>query len=260
MTRDTKDSIVTVYMHNIYSRLINKVVKAKSLLRVGRTGTEKTDPEERFKEPFITISREPGSGGKPVAELVAKKLGFRFYDKQILEDLSKSVRHRKELLKKIDERGRSAVEDLVHSVFNPDYVSDVRYIKHLCRVVLAAAIQGEVVILGRGANFITPFGKGLHVRISAPYLIRIDRAVKHEDIPREKAVKIIKNVDLRRKEYIRQYFGKNISNTNYYDLVINTANMSIKDTAEHVVLALKNKFPEYAKKRRKTFEKLILTF
>jgi cytidylate kinase len=247
-------------MHDLYARLINKVVKAKDLLRVGRIGEEEEDPVERFKKPFITISREPGSGGKPVAKLVAKQLSFRFYDKQLLEDLSRSVRQRKELLEKIDERGRSAVEDLIHGVFNPDYVSDVRYIKHLSSVVLAAAIQGEVVILGRGANFITPFGKGLHVRISAPYSVRVERAVKYEKISREEAVQVIKSVDLRRKEYIRQYFGKNISNPNYYDLVINTADMSIEDAAEHVVLALKNKFPEYAKKRKKLFEKLILTF
>lgn len=246
-------------MRHLYDNLVNRFVKAKSLLRV-RMQKEEKKPEDRFTKPFITISREPGSGGKPVAKLVAKQLGFRFYDKQLLEDLSQSVRQRKELLEKINERGRSVVEDLVHGFFNPDYVSDVRYIKHLGQVVLAAAMQGEVVILGRGANFITPFNKALHVRISAPYRVRVDRAVKYEKISREEAVQIIKEVDERRKEYIRQYFGRNISNPNYYDLVINTANISIEDTAEHVVLALKNKFPEYAKKRKKTFEKLILTF
>lgn len=249
-------------MRSLYDRLVNRVIKARSLWQVERVETEGLgqEPAEWFTETFITISREPGSGGKPVARLVAKKIGFDLYDKKIIEDVAKSVRQRRVLLESIDERGRSAVEDLIHGAFNPDYVSDVRYIKHLSRVILSAAIKGEVVILGRGANFVTPFDKGLHVRISAPYPVRVERAVKYEKISREKAVQIIKETDLRRKEYIRQYFGKNISNPNYYDLIINTADMNIQDASEHVLLALKNKFPDYAKKRKKLFEELILTF
>lgn len=249
-------------MPSLYDRLIEKVIKSRSLWRVERIEGETVDgkPEERFTKPFITISREPGSGGRPVARLIAKQLGFTFYARRIIEDVAKSVRQRRALLESIDERGRTAVEDLVHAAFNPDYVSDIEYIRHLSKVILAAAIKGEVVILGRGANFITPFARGLHVRICAPYLVRVERAVHFEKISREEAVKVIKEVDQHRKEFIRQYFGKNISNQNYYDLVVNTADMSIEDAAEHVVLALKNKFPDYAKKRRKLFEKLILTF
>lgn len=254
--------IVWSQMPSLYGRLIERVLKSRSLGQVARVDSKESEgkPEEEFTEPFITISREPGSGGKPVARLIAKNLGFKFYNKKIIEDVSKSVRQRRALLESIDERGRTAVDDLVHSAFNPDYVSDVEYIRHLSKVILSAAIKGEVVVLGRGANFITPFEKGLHVRICAPYLVRVERAVKHEKISREEAVRVIKEVDQRRKDYIQQYFGKNISNPNYYDLVINTADMSIRDAVEHVILALKNKFPDYAKKRRKLFEKLILTF
>ena len=107
---------------------------------------------------------------------------------------------------------------------------------------------------------ITPFESGLHVRVCAPYTVRVERAIKFEKISKEKAIQIIKETDKKRKEFIGQYFGKDIANPDYYDLVINTADMSIEDAAEHVMLALKNKFPEYAKKRRKLFEKLILTF
>jgi cytidylate kinase len=249
-------------MKNLYDKLVNKVLKSYSLTRYERieSSVEDIEPQERFTQPFITISREPGSGGKPVAKLLAKWLKFEFYDKHLLTDLSRSVRRRKALLKKIDEKGRSAVEDIVQSMFNPEYISDYDYIGHLSSVVLTAALKGEVVILGRGANFITPFEKGLHVRISAPYLTRVERAVEYEKISREEAIDVIKKIDADRRAYISQYFNKDIARSNYYDLVINTKKMNIRDTAEHVALALKNKFPEYAKKRRKLFSKLLLTF
>lgn len=246
----------TLSMHRLYDRIINKVVKKASLSRFIRVGGEESeDSTDRFEAPFITVSREPGSGGKPMAKIVTKTLNFKFYDKRLMEDLAKSVKARKALLENIDERGRSAVEDLVHAAFNPDYVSDTRYIRHLCSVVLSAAIKGKVVILGRGANFITPFDKGLHIRVSAPYNDRVERAVKHEKISREEAIQTIKEIDQRRKEFIQQYFGKNISNPNYYDLVINTSNMKIEDAADLTIEAFKNKFPKFAEKHLKKTSK-----
>lgn len=245
-------------MPGLYDRLINKVLHSSTLRWVTRVEPEgeTREPAESFRKPFITISREPGSGGKPMARLIAKKLGFKLCDKRLIEDVAASVRQRRVLMESIDERGRSAIEDLIHGAFNPDYVSDVQYINHLSRVILSTAIQGEVVILGRGANFITPFKKGLHVRISAPYPIRVERAVKFEKISREEAIRIIKETDLRRKEFIRQYFGKNISNPNYYDMVINTASMSIEDVVSIVLQAFKNKFPHYIKTHKKLFANL----
>ena len=34
---------------------------------------------------FVTISREYGSGGKEIGKLLAKELGVKFYDKEIID-------------------------------------------------------------------------------------------------------------------------------------------------------------------------------
>lgn len=249
-------------MGNIYDKLVNRVFTScqKVLLKRDDLPETETDFLQQFRRPFVTVSREPGSGGKPVAKLVAKSLGFAFYDRQLITDLSQSTRKRSSLLKSIDEKKRTVIEDMVQGMFNPEYVSSLEYIQHLSSVILSAAIKGEVVILGRGAHLITPFEKGFHVRISAPYSVRVERAVKYEDISREEAIEKIKKIDSDRKEFISQYFSKDISNSNYYDLIINTTDMSIEAAAEHVILGIKNKFPEYAKQRKQIFSKLILGF
>jgi len=239
-------------MHHFYGRLINKVLSSAPFVRLKRSELqeETESPSGRFKKPFITISREPGSGGNPVAYLVAKRLGFTLYDRKIIEDVAKNVHQRRALLESIDEHSRTAIDDIIHSTFNPDYVSDIRYIHSLSSIVLSAAIRGEVVILGRGANFITPFSKGLHVRICAPYLVRVERAVKFEHINREKAINVIRETDKKRKEFIRQYFGKDVSSPNYYDIVINTTSMTIENAASLVIEAFRNKFPKTARRLR----------
>ena len=91
-------------MKNLYDKLVNRVIKSTSLVRLKRvdSSVKESNPNERFIKPFITVSREPGSGGKPVAKLLSKWLKFDLYDKQLITDLSKSVRKRKALLDKVD--------------------------------------------------------------------------------------------------------------------------------------------------------------
>lgn len=252
MTVALKLCIVLAQMHHFYDKLINRVVSAVPLVHLKRSEAREAEgePASRFRKPFITVSREPGSGGKPIAKLISERLGFTLYDRKIIEDVSRNVHSRKALMESIDEHGRSAIDDIIHATFNPDYVSDIRYIRSLSSVVLSTAMRGEVVILGRGANFITPFEKGLHVRVCAPYPMRVERAIKFERYTREEAIAEIRKTDAQRKEFIRHYFGKDVSNPNYYDLTINTMAMSIENAAVLVIGAFKNKFPEYARRIR----------
>lgn len=192
--------------------------------------------------PFITVSRESGSGGRPIAEMVAKALKFELMDENIAEEVAKSAKKRKGLIESVDEKSRGLVTDVIQSVLNPEYISDMTYIRHVTRVILIKAQKGKVVILGRGANFMIPSDSGLRVRIQAPYGIRVKRAIKYEKIDFEKARDIIRKIDTERKEFVRQYFGKNISNANYYDLILNTEHMTLQDARDLILLAFKRKF------------------
>lgn len=236
-----------ITMYPILEEIVNQVVLEKDL--EGKKREMDEFPEVKLFKPFITISREAGSGGRPAAKLLAQALGFKFYDKRIISDVAKSTKLREQLLRRLDEKTRSLIIDWVHSLINPDYVSDVTYMRHLCKVILSAASQGDVVIVGRGANFVTPFNQGLHVRICAPYEVRVRRAVQYEKVERHKARQIIRDVDSDRKGFISQYYGKNISNANYYDLVINSSNMSLDDIKALIILAFKHKFPGYLRQK-----------
>jgi cytidylate kinase len=208
-------------------------------------GSHLLEPSDEFAAqfpPFITISRDPGSGGKPIAKLVAKKLKFKLYDKQIISDIAKSAKLRKSLLEEVDEKGRNLMTDFVHTLLNPDYVSDVDYMRHLFKVILSVAYKGKVVILGRGGNFITPAAAGLHVRITAPYKVRVRRAIQYEDYTLEQAKDRIREVTHDRKEFITQYFGKNIRNPKYYDLTLNTTFYTLEQSAKVILEAFKQKF------------------
>ncbi len=233
----------------LLEELVAKHVKRREFLL---QDDRKIKARRRAKvKPFVTISRESGSGGRPIAEAVAKKLGFKLYDRKLIELTAKKAKKRKALIANLDEKDRGFVDDLVHSLLNPDYVSEMTYLKHLCEVVLSVARKGNCVILGRGANFITSQYGGLHVRLAAPFLVRAGYTAQYESYTIYEARERVKKVDKDRKEFIKQYFGKNPSNANYYDLVVNTTYLQVKEARGVILAAFREKFPEWRRFQRK---------
>ena len=227
-----------------YYPLINKIIKGLNLKDQSFLPAELSS-EDSFVKPYITISREPGSGGAPIAKLVAEKLGFTLVDKQIVDEIAKSTKKRKEVIQAVDEKKRSAIDDMVHALLNEDYIDDLKYVSELVRVMLVYAHQGHCVLLGRGGNFITPFAHGLHVRITAPYQVRVQRSIDYEGYTNAQAKKRIADVEKERKEFVTQYFSKNTTKSNSYDLTINTTAFEIEDSRDIIIKAFCHKFKRF---------------
>jgi len=195
-----------------------------------------------FKAPFITFSRDAGSGGKLIAQMVAKKLKFTFYDDQLLDEIANITKTKKLYLKAVDEKHHCLFKDLIQSLLNINYVDPLVYQQSLVQVIIRKARQGRVVFLGRGANFITPQDKGLHVRITAPFMTRVQNTIKYEGFSYEQAVKLVSKVDRHRTTFVKDVFGKDLRKPEYYDLVINTAHFPLEAAVEVVLKAFKTKF------------------
>jgi len=193
-------------------------------------------------KPFVTVSREAGSGGKLVAKKLARELGFKLYDDELIKLIARKTKLRKKVVEKLDEKERGFMEDLLHRLLNPEYVSSQTYIKSLCQVIKALSLKGKVVILGRGGNFVTSLKNGLHVRVIAPFWDRVKYTMKYEKRSMKNAIGQVRKYDKERKEFIRQFFGKNPSNIDYYDLVLNTEELSVDEAVAVAAEAFKQKF------------------
>ena len=194
--------------------------------------------------PSITISREAGSGGTSIAKLVAKELKFSFYHKKIIELVAKHSKKRKDLISSLDEQSRNIIEETFGSLFGTRPISSATYFRNLVKVILSLTQKGKCVLLGRGGNFVVYPKNSLRVRVIAPLKTRIKNTIKLEGKTERQAKKHIENVYFNRKKFIREYFcGKDISNANYYDLVINTQNLSVEQVAEIIIRTFKKRFP-----------------
>lgn len=229
-------------MADHYYPLINKVINSLNLRERLRGFSLPFTQEETFVKPFITFSREPGSGGAPIAKAVAEKLGFDFIDKQIITQIAESTKCRQAIVKAVDERSRTKIEDIIHASLNQEYLDDVKYLRELVTLILVYAHLGHVVLLGRGANFVTPAAKGLHVRVTAPLDVRIQRAMDFEGISKEQARLTIKKVSDERGKFVKQYFEKDIADAKNYDIVLNTAMLNVDQACNIIVEAFYQKF------------------
>jgi cytidylate kinase len=226
-------------------RLVEKAIQESQAKRVAKMAIKTWDPD-------IIISRDPGSGGSVIAKKVARRLGWKLFDKELMLELSRKLSIPPETIEHVDEHTRSWLADMVHFLFNSNYVSDMRYVTALKKILLHAAKQGDMVILGRGANFIIPEEKCLRVRITASFKTRVESTYTYEHkTSREEAAAWVRHVQRNRDRFIRQYFGANPHNPWYYDLVISTDHLSLDQATDLVIQAYLAKFPD-EKRRLKT--------
>ena len=57
----------------------------------------------------ITIGRQFGSAGHDIGELIAKELGFKFYDKELVEMAAKKENISADTIKEVDEKATSSL-------------------------------------------------------------------------------------------------------------------------------------------------------
>jgi cytidylate kinase len=196
----------------------------------------------------VAISRQTGSGGHTVGKLLAKKLGYKFYDRDIVERTASNMDIDDKLV--LDNGEHMSDQDYLdmQSGFVPYYKkSEVPYdeIKEAQdKVIKALADDGDCVIVGRGAEEILAGRDDLFsVFIHAGMEHRIERVQRHYNIEGHEDTirKELEKKDHSRQNYHRYYFKKEWGNMDNYNLSIDTDVFPKDDSAEIIMIAL-NKF------------------
>ena len=194
--------------------------------------------EEKPGISVVTLSREPGSGGRIIANRLAEKLGIDIFHQEVIHEMAKSAHVSEQLLETLDEKGLSTLEDWISSLVNKRYLWPDRYFQHLMKVIGTIGKHGRAVIVGRGANFILPPEKRFRLRIVAPQAWRISNVAKEYDISAEDAKRRVMRTESDRRAFIRKYFNAEIADPTNYDLIINTAVLGVDDAVKVISSAL----------------------
>ena len=188
---------------------------------------EKWKKQVGARVPAITISSEPGSGGRIIARGLAKRFNFDLFDRNIVKSIAERAHISDAVIETMEKKRLSGVKDFISSLVNDRYLWPGVYLEHLMKVVAVIASHGNSIIVGRGANFLIPQEDRFSIRVIAPLETRVNNVAKEFGVTREEAKLRVLNRENTRAAFIRQSFNADVADPLNYDLVLNTHKLGI---------------------------------
>lgn len=192
---------------------------------------------------IITIGRQYGSGGRELGQILAEKLGFDFYDEELVTMAAEKNNMHKDILKAVDEKATKSLlytlvtgSDLrfMHSPLQYEMpINDKLFITQ-SEIIKGLAQKGSCVIVGRCADYVLRDCPEhcLHLFVYADKEKRIDRISTKYDLPPDKAKDRINKIEKSRKSYYNYYSNREWGNISNYDMCINTGVLGLEKSAE----------------------------
>lgn len=224
-------------MKNSTTRSIEKIVEDQALQWQKLNANKKTEPEGIN---VITVSREYGSGGSIIAKMLADKLGYDLFHREVIHEMAKSAKTSERIVQTLDEKGLSLLEESIAALVNDRYLWPDQYLRYLMRVIGTIGRHGNAVIVGRCANFILPPEKNLRVRVVASLSRRLQIIAQRRNVSASEAQKIVLKTDHDRRSFSHKYFYADLSDPVHYDMIINTDRVSYETAVESIIAGLKS--------------------
>lgn len=194
---------------------------------------------ERF---VVTIGRQSGSGGKEIGKILAKKLGVKCYDKELITLAAKESGLCSELIESHDEKPTSSflyslVMDSYAIAYNSSAYMDMpmnhKIFLAQFEAIKKLAREENCVIVGRCADYALNDDENLlSVFIRGKDEDKIKKIMNTHNVNEHKAKDYMNKTDKSRSGYYNYYANKKWGSINSYDIVIDSGILGYEGTAE----------------------------
>lgn len=191
---------------------------------------------------IFTIGRQVGSGGRLIGKIIAQRLGFEFYDSEILQMAAKESGIKDEFFEKSDER--NSLWGRFTSFFMSDHLlpaenclSPQSLFKFQSDAIRQAAKQGKgAVFVGRCSDYILrDFPNRVDVFVSAKLENRVKRASHYYNVSEEEAAKKIADMETARSDYYNFYTEKTWGMASSYHICVDSTDITIEQAADVII-------------------------
>lgn len=166
----------------------------------------------------VTISRQVGSFGDEIAEMVARRLHHRLIERDQFQQLAGE--RDPEFEAAVSSRAARFDPRFYERFFfeNPGYTCLFE------SLIYELASLGQVVIVGRGAQVVLRDIPGVFkARIVAPLEVRVKRVMTDKGVSLEEASGFVSRYDHQRRAIIQSIYHKDLTDWYLYDMILNTA-------------------------------------
>ena len=196
----------------------------------------------------ITISRQMGAGGSYIGQQIARRLGLKYIDREVLHLAAQEFGGDEETIAARSERVTSFWErvlgglsfDAPEAAYNPPPLgnfSDRELFEKQTQILKRIASQEDCVVVGWAGVFVLPRHRGMFtVFCHAPKSFRVKRIRSiYKDLTEEKARALIIESDRTREIYFNEMTSHDWTCARNYNLSIDTSLQPLDDIAELII-------------------------
>ena len=196
----------------------------------------------------ITISRQFGAGGRTLGEMMAKKMGYQFHDDLIIQELAEKARVSIDSIKSMERTAGSTFSKLISRMFSQNYMERIIgadkgyldekiYVDLLHEIITKIALQDNVVLIGRGGQYILQNVNGTyHILLVASWEDRIKFMQQFYNMSDAKAEKAVKQGEARRANLYKNFGKEDYDQPYLYHLVLNMSRLSLEQALREVMV------------------------
>ena len=195
---------------------------------------------------IITINRQFGTGGHEVGEEIARRLGVKLLDKQILKAVAKRFDIGAETVEKLESRNTSWWDDFTQ--FYRSYMVDNHYhdlgsdmtsaelFDAQATVIRQIASEESCVVIGRCASYIfRDHPNALKIFLHSPLEKRIRRIVEKYGVGEDDAKLMIVDNDYTRELYTKKYTGTEWYDARNYDVSLDVSKFGLNGSVDFLL-------------------------
>ena len=186
---------------------------------------------------IITIGRQHGSSGREIARLLAEKLNYKCYDKEIVDEAANHSDFSRDLIDAFDEKRMSAF--ILHAGgygLNENFRLNMQVVSAQFEAMRNIAEKGNCIFVGRCADYILRDHDDL---ISVFILGDMDERLKclerRQGLDEVEARKKIKEVDKDRSSFYRYYSDQTWGDAQNYDMCVNRSKLGVEGTVQVIL-------------------------
>ena len=178
-----------------------------------------------------------GSGGRELGRRLAEKLGFAYYDDEIIAEISKRTSLSEEYVQQIVEHRPVTLMPITigHSFYpvqHPLMEQSQNIYQEQAQIINEMSEKSPCVIVGCCADYILRQKKLLRLFVFADMQSKIERCrlkgPEEETLTDKQLRRQIQKVERNRAKYYEFYTGRTWGDKLNYDLLINTTNTDIR--------------------------------
>lgn len=200
----------------------------------------------------FTVSRQFGAGGRTLGRMIADELGYLFADSEIIQMIAEAANVSPNFVETVEMEAGTRIHKVINKMVakglvdrilkgERGYIDEQLYIDYLVVIIAQVAEEGDVVILGRGSQYILgDHPDAYHILLIDEFENRVRFIEDHYNVSHKRATTMVNSEDKRRLNLYYKLKKTDFDNPSLYHLVLNMAKIDL-DTALQIACGLLDK-------------------